>query len=269
MRYDDNTLKYYDKLSNIGEFDKSLEDNIGVGIVGSPMCGDVMKLQILFDENGKIIDAKCKVFGCVSAIASMEYTCDALKGKTIEEAKALTNEEVANSLNLTPIKKHCSVLAKEAVHAAIENYIKKKVGILEHIFIEITDKAIAKIKELINNEEHCIGISIDVQNGGCSGIEYYLSYQTEEDLQPTSDNVKESQTKDKEREEARLLSDTSDTQKKSIKINDINFFYLEKYETLIDGIKIDIVENDFGYSFIISNPNQNTGTCENCTCKCG
>ncbi len=242
MRYDTNTLKYYDKLSNIGTFDKNLDDKVGTGIVGSPLCGDVMKLQLLFNENDVIIDAKCKVFGCVSAIASMEYTCDALKNKTIPDALSLTNDEVADSLNLTQIKRHCSVLAKEAVQAAIDNYIKKKAGVSDTILINITEKAMKKIDELIKeNQQNCIGISIDTQNGGCSGIEYYLSYQTNED----SDN------------------------KKYAEINGTKFFYLEEIEPLINGINIDIAESDFGYSFLISNPNQGTGTCENCTCKCG
>lgn len=241
MQYDNKTLKYYDKLDNIGSFDKSLDDSIGTGIVGSPLCGDVMKLQLLFNENDVIVDAKCKVFGCVSAIASMEYTCDALKGKSIPDALALTNEEVADSLSLTPIKRHCSVLAKEAVQAAVGNYIKKKAGVSDAVAINLTENAMQKIEQLVSeNQQDCIGIAIDIQNGGCSGVEYYLSYQTMDDADA----------------------------KKYVEINGIKFFYIEESEPLIHNLNIDITESDFGYSFLISNPNKGTGTCDNCTCKC-
>ena len=90
MQYSDRTMKYYEAMKNIGEFDKNLE-NVGTGIVGSPLCGDVMKLQLFFDENDIIVDAKYKVFGCVSAIASMELTTTLLKGKTIDEALKIRN----------------------------------------------------------------------------------------------------------------------------------------------------------------------------------
>lgn len=125
MKYSEQTLKYYDSINNVGEFDEKLP-NVGTGTVGSPLCGDVMRLQLLFDEDDLIVDAKYKVFGCVSAIASMELATTLLKGKTIEQALEIKNSDVANSLELSNIKRHCSVLAKEAIEAAVKDYLAKK-----------------------------------------------------------------------------------------------------------------------------------------------
>lgn len=231
MEYSKKTLEYYEKMKNIGEFDENLQ-NVGTGIVGSPLCGDVMKLQLYFDENDVIFDAKYKVFGCVSAIASMELVTTRLKGMTIEDALKIKNAEVADSLELTEIKRHCSVLAKEAIEAAVNNYLSKKNK--ENKMITITPKAIQKLKELLK-EHGGIGININVLSGGCSGIEYALGYQKEDD-----------QTKSK------------------IDISDLVFFYDPKIELLIDGLEIDLIENSFGHGF--SAINKKHVGCANCNC---
>ena len=181
MKYSEKTLEYYENIKNMGSLDEDLP-NVGTGIVGSPLCGDVMKLQLSFDTDDRILDAKFKVFGCVSAIASMEKVTTLLKGMSIDEALQIKNADVANSLELSEIKKHCSVLAKEAIEAAVKNYQAKKNK--ETDMITISEKAIVKMKELIA-ENKSVGISILVISGGCSGIDYTLAYETEEDKSKT------------------------------------------------------------------------------------
>ncbi len=122
MAYSKKLLDHYENPQNVGGFDKN-EKNIGTGLVGAPACGDVMKLQIKV-ENGIITDAKFKTFGCGSAIASSSLATEWIKGQTIEKAGALTNKEIAQELSLPPVKIHCSVLAEEAIKAAIEDYKK-------------------------------------------------------------------------------------------------------------------------------------------------
>ncbi len=234
MKYSEKTLEYYENIKNMGSLDEDLP-NVGTGIVGSPLCGDVMKLQLSFDDNDKILDAKFKVFGCVSAIASMEKVTTLLKGMSIDEALQIKNADVANSLELSEIKKHCSVLAKEAIEAAVKNYQAKKNK--ETDMITISEKAIVKMKELIA-ENKSVGISILVISGGCSGIDYTLAYETEEDKSKTK-----------------------------IVIDGINFYYDPALELLIKGLAIDIVENSFGHGFVVTNKNH-VG-CAHCDGSCG
>ncbi len=233
-RYSENTLKYYNNLKNIGEFDDKLP-NVGTGIVGSPLCGDVMKVQLFVGENDIIQDVKFKVFGCVSAIASMELVSELLKGRNIEEALKLTNEEVADSLELTELKKHCSVLAKECIESAVNDYCAKQNKTAA--MISVSEKAVTKIKELMN-EHNSVGILISVLSGGCSGIEYTLGYVDE------------------------IPSD-----KKVFECENIKFFYEPDMEILIKGAEIDLMENAFGAGFIVTNKNHQSG-CANCTCGC-
>ena len=125
MAYSDKVVDHYMHPRNVGSMDAALR-NVGTGIVGAPECGDVMKLQIKVDENDRIVDAKFKTFGCGSAIASSSLATEWVKGKTLDEAMALKNTEIVTELALPPVKIHCSVLAEDAVRAAIADVKKKK-----------------------------------------------------------------------------------------------------------------------------------------------
>ena len=120
MAYSEKVLDHYENPRNVGSFEN--DDNIGTGMVGAPACGDVMRLQIKVDDNGVIEDAVFKTYGCGSAIASSSLLTEWVKGKTLDEAKAIKNTEIAEELALPPVKIHCSVLAEDAIHAAIEDY---------------------------------------------------------------------------------------------------------------------------------------------------
>ena len=124
MAYSDKVLDHYENPRNVGSFDKE-EDNIGTGMVGAPACGDVMKLQIKVGDNGVIEDAVFKTYGCGSAIASSSLLTEWVKGKTLDEAQAIKNTEIAEELALPPVKIHCSVLAEDAINAAIDDYRNK------------------------------------------------------------------------------------------------------------------------------------------------
>jgi len=125
MAYGEKVLDHYENPRNVGSFDKG--DNIGTGMVGAPACGDVMKLQIKVDSKGVIEDAVFKTYGCGSAIASSSLLTEWVKGKTLEEAKAIKNTQIAEELALPPVKIHCSVLAEDAINAAIADYKKKNI----------------------------------------------------------------------------------------------------------------------------------------------
>ncbi|NRA33777.1 MAG: Fe-S cluster assembly scaffold IscU [Polyangiaceae bacterium] len=126
MAYSDKVIEHYENPLNVGTLDKA-DDNVGTGLVGAPACGDVMRLQIRVDDAGVIQDAKFKTFGCGSAIASSSLATEWIKGRTVDEAAALQNSEIAAELSLPPVKIHCSVLAEDAVKSAIEDYKQKKV----------------------------------------------------------------------------------------------------------------------------------------------
>ena len=121
MAYSEKVLEHYEKQRNIGSLDNRSK-SVGTGLVGAPECGDVMKLQIKV-ENNKIVDAKFKTFGCGSAIASSSLATEWVKGKTIEEAKTIRNTHIVKELSLPPVKIHCSVLAEDAIKAAIADYL--------------------------------------------------------------------------------------------------------------------------------------------------
>ncbi|XP_055904356.1 iron-sulfur cluster assembly scaffold protein IscU [Eupeodes corollae] len=123
--YHENVVEHYENPRNVGSMDKK-DKNVGTGLVGAPACGDVMKLQIKVDENGKIIDAKFKTFGCGSAIASSSLATEWVKGKTIDEAGKLKNTDIAKELRLPPVKLHCSMLAEDAIKAALADYKVKQ-----------------------------------------------------------------------------------------------------------------------------------------------
>lgn len=124
MAYSRNVLEHYENPKNVGAMDKNADD-VGTGLVGAPACGDVMKLQIKVGENQVIEDAKFKTFGCGSAIASSSLVTEWVKGKTVDEALSIRNVDIANELALPPVKIHCSVLAEDAIKAAIADYRRK------------------------------------------------------------------------------------------------------------------------------------------------
>jgi len=124
MAYSQNVLDHYENPRNVGSFDKSDAD-VGTGMVGAPACGDVMKLQIKV-EDGTITDARFKTYGCGSAIASSSLVTEWIKGKTLDQAAAIRNTDIAQELALPPVKIHCSILAEDAIKAAIEDYRKKQ-----------------------------------------------------------------------------------------------------------------------------------------------
>ena len=124
MAYSDKVIDHYENPRNVGSLDKN-DDSVGTGLVGAPACGDVMKLQIKVNANGVIEDAKFKTFGCGSAIASSSLITEWVKGKSIDEAATIKNTEIAQHLSLPPVKIHCSVLAEDAIKAAIADYKMK------------------------------------------------------------------------------------------------------------------------------------------------
>ncbi len=125
MAYSDKLLDHYNNPRNMGALDKA-SDDVGTGLVGAPACGDVMKLQLKIDDKGIIEDAKFKTFGCGSAIASSSLVTEMVKGKTVEFASGISNADIAEELNLPPVKIHCSVLAEDAIKAAIADYERKQ-----------------------------------------------------------------------------------------------------------------------------------------------
>merc|ERR1712221_15804 len=123
--YHPNVIDHYENPRNVGSMDKNDLD-VGTGLVGAPACGDVMKLQIKVDDNGKIIDAKFKTFGCGSAIASSSLATEWVKGKDVDEASGIKNTDIAKELCLPPVKLHCSMLAEDAIKAALKDYHVKQ-----------------------------------------------------------------------------------------------------------------------------------------------
>jgi nitrogen fixation NifU-like protein len=124
MAYSNKVIDHYNNPRNVGSFDKN-EKGVGTGIVGAPECGDVMKLQIKVNDQGVIEDAKFKTFGCGSAIASSSLATEWMKGKSTDEAIKIKNTDIVNELNLPPVKIHCSVLAEDAIKAALADYKKR------------------------------------------------------------------------------------------------------------------------------------------------
>ncbi|MBL4581239.1 MAG: Fe-S cluster assembly scaffold IscU [Gammaproteobacteria bacterium] len=127
MAYSEKVLDHYENPRNVGKMDDD-DVNVGTGMVGAPACGDVMRLQIKVDENGVIEDAKFKTYGCGSAIASSSLLTEWVKGRTLEEATLIKNIDIAEELGLPPVKIHCSVLAEDAIKAAIEDVRQKRKG---------------------------------------------------------------------------------------------------------------------------------------------
>jgi nitrogen fixation protein NifU and related proteins len=124
MAYSDKVIDHYENPRNVGAFDKG-DESVGTGMVGAPACGDVMKLQIKVGADGRIEDARFKTYGCGSAIASSSLVTEWVKGKTLDEAATIKNTEIAQELSLPPVKIHCSILAEDAIKAAVADYKKK------------------------------------------------------------------------------------------------------------------------------------------------
>jgi nitrogen fixation NifU-like protein len=125
MAYSDKVIDHYDNPRNVGKLDDA-DDSVGTGMVGAPACGDVMRLQIQVNDDGVIEDAKFKTYGCGSAIASSSLLTEWVKGKNLDEAASIKNTEIAQELSLPPVKIHCSVLAEDAIKAAVQNYRDKQ-----------------------------------------------------------------------------------------------------------------------------------------------
>jgi nitrogen fixation NifU-like protein len=125
MAYSEKVLDHYEHPRNVGTLDNG-DPNVGTGMVGAPACGDVMRLQIKVNDTGVIEDARFKTYGCGSAIASSSLLTEWVKGKTLEEAQQIKNQEIADELALPPVKVHCSVLAEDAIKAAIQDYERKR-----------------------------------------------------------------------------------------------------------------------------------------------
>jgi nitrogen fixation protein NifU and related proteins len=124
MAYSDKVIDHYENPRNVGSFEKG-DETVGTGMVGAPACGDVMKLQIKVGADGRIEDARFKTYGCGSAIASSSLVTEWVKGKTLDEATTIKNTHIAQELSLPPVKIHCSILAEDAIKAAVEDYKKK------------------------------------------------------------------------------------------------------------------------------------------------
>src|SRR4051812_27180404 len=125
MAYSDKVIEHYENPRNVGTLDKG-DPNVGTGLVGAPACGDVMRLQLKISDAGIVEDAKFKTFGCGSAIASSSLVTEWVKGKTVDQALTISNKDVARELSLPPVKIHCSVLAEDAIKAAIADFKKKR-----------------------------------------------------------------------------------------------------------------------------------------------
>ncbi|XXF80350.1 Fe-S cluster assembly scaffold IscU [Myxococcaceae bacterium GXIMD 01537] len=125
MAYSDKVIEHYENPRNVGTLDKN-DPNVGTGLVGAPACGDVMRLQLRITDEGIIEDARFKTFGCGSAIASSSLVTEWVKGKTVDQALEISNKDVARELALPPVKIHCSVLAEDAIKAAVEDFKKKR-----------------------------------------------------------------------------------------------------------------------------------------------
>jgi nitrogen fixation protein NifU and related proteins len=125
MAYSEKVIEHYENPRNVGTLDKE-DPNVGTGLVGAPACGDVMRLQLKISDDGIVQDAKFKTFGCGSAIASSSLVTEWVKGKSVDEAVTITNKEIAKELSLPPVKIHCSVLAEDAIKAAIKDFQDKR-----------------------------------------------------------------------------------------------------------------------------------------------
>lgn len=186
MAYGDKVLDHYENPRNVGTLDKE-SSNVGTGMVGAPACGDVMKLQIQVNDSGVIEDAKFKTYGCGSAIASSSLLTEWVKGKTLDEASQIKNSDIAEELALPPVKIHCSVLAEDAIRAAITDYnskqspAEKKSAQKILMSISLTESAIDRVKTFLEKRGKGVGVRLGVKTTGCSGMAYTIEFADEID----------------------------------------------------------------------------------------
>ena len=257
MAYKAKVLDHYNNPRNVGAFDKTSED-VGTGMVGAPACGDVMKLQIKV-KDGVIEDAKFKTFGCASAIASSSLATEWLKGKSLDEAMTIKNRDIANELDLPPVKFHCSVLAEDAIKTAIadyksknadndnKNYIEKTHIIIEHNDnhgILITENALNKISTILHGEDIKIAIRFIAKDGGCSGKKYAIELDDHIDNKNINLGWKI------------VVNYGGDNIMKHILIDGESL-------DLLQGSEIDHEKNELGERFVFKNPNATS------YCGCG
>jgi nitrogen fixation NifU-like protein len=241
MKYNEKIYKYYNDESHMGSFEE-VDNTIGVGLVGAPACGDVMQLQIKIKKENNIDvikDAKIKVFGCGSAIASSAFAVEILINKTVEEAKKITNEDIAKALDLPTIKTHCSVLAAEAIEEAIEDYYKKnKSETRDEFFINISDEAenyIFKILEKqIKDSSNENAIKIILEQGKC-GLSYKIKH-------------------------VKNFKDLSQADRLFKTPKNLCIFYDESIKNLINGTTMILREEEMKSGIVFVNPNE-VGKC--------
>ena len=176
MAYSEKVIDHYENPRNVGKLDAE-DPDVGTGMVGAPACGDVMRLQIKVNEQGLIEDAKFKTYGCGSAIASSSLATEWMKGKSLDEAEQIKNTQIAEELALPPVKIHCSVLAEDAIKAAVRDYKQKK-GLLYGVgmAISMTEAAAQHVRRSLEGRGKGEGIRLGVRTTGCSGLAYVLEF---------------------------------------------------------------------------------------------
>jgi len=229
MAYSDKVLDHYENPRNVGSFNKD-DSNVGTGMVGAPACGDVMKLQIKMGDDGIIEDAKFKTYGCGSAIASSSLVTEWLKGKSLDQASEIKNSAIAEELALPPVKIHCSVLAEDAIKAAVEDLKQNK----NNMSISMTVKAANRAKSYLESRGKGVGLKLGVKTTGCSGMAYVLEFVDEANPE---DQVFES--------------------------HGIKILVDPKSLIYIDGTELDFVREGLNEGFQFNNPNVKD------SCGCG
>ena len=257
-QYNDDILNYYKDDSHIGSLDVN-DKNVGTGLVGSPSCGDVMKLQIKIEKNKKgeeiIKDAKILVFGCGSAKASSSYVAEKLTGMPLEEAKKIKNVDIANALKLPKLKLHCSVLVEDAIKRAVEDYNNKQKGIKSDVYnqtnkiennnsndnftISITNDAVEFTKKQLEKVEKeknikIAGIQLSLEEGHC-GLMYKVKYLEDKELKKNSNFI-------------------------TFEKNGLNIFVSKDMKDILNGTEISYKEENLKRGLIFKNPKE-TGRC--------
>lgn len=236
MKYDEKVVDHYENPRNVGVLDAAAK-NVGTGVVGSPACGDVIKLQILVDEDDRIQEARFKTFGCGSAIAVSSLLTESIKGKTLEEAQKVRNSDLSEALQLPDIKRHCSVLAEEVLSAAIQDFRKKqteeKAGVVP-ADLTLTPRAIEKARFFCTRETPpAAGLRVSVVRRGCAGLSYVLDCAKQRDAEEVT-----------------------------IDAGGVLLFVDPLVMPFLQGTQIDYVEENLKAGFVFNNPN----ACAQCSC---
>ena len=239
MAYGEKVLDHYENPRNVGTLDKE-SSSVGTGMVGAPACGDVMKLQIQVNDSGVIEDAKFKTYGCGSAIASSSLLTEWVKGKTLDEASQIKNSDIAEELALPPVKIHCSVLAEDAIRAAITDYqskqtsAEKKSAQSQLMSISLTESAVDRVKTFLEKRGKGVGVRLGVKTTGCSGMAYTIEFADE--VEETDEVFEQDGVK--------------------VLINPKSLVYL-------DGTELDFAKEGLNEGFKFNNPNEKD------RCGCG